>query len=135
MRAISIPLGLVLFVHSFVSNAAAGAGSSSACEKPTVVQQVVYCKKLELKASDQHVLQHVDKALQDYKANDKNMLATNRLPLAAPLFEKAQSSWAAFKEASCKAEYNYTGNGSLREIAYLDCLLAFNKKRVEQLSD
>ncbi|WP_158558922.1 lysozyme inhibitor LprI family protein [Rhodoferax lacus] len=103
------------------------------CESPTAGQQMVLCKRVALRISTQQVTDLFNQNMTEYQGNDRNILAKAHLPAAAPEFAKAQKSWTAYKEASCKAEYNYVGSGSLREIEYLDCLLEFNKRRLEEL--
>lgn len=134
MQAISPAIGLFLLLGSALSQSAEPVDMPDMCKAPTAGQQIVYCKAVELKTSNQRVGELFAKGLKDYRANDMEILSKNGLPLAAPDFKKSQTSWIAFKESSCKAEYNYTGRGTLREIEYLDCLLRFNKKRIEELS-
>ena len=131
-KATKALLGLFIAASCFCANAE---DLPQVCESPSAGQQIIFCKRMALQISTQHVADLFNHNMRDYQGNDRNILVKAHLPAAAPEFAKAQKSWLAYKDASCKAEYNYAGSGTLREIEYLDCLLEFNKRRVAELQN
>lgn len=133
MGVIKASIGHCLVFFCCVANATEVIDTATACKNPTAWQQIIFCKKVQLTSSEKKVQRAFSKSLNEYQMNDKKVLQKDNLPSAATHFEKAQRSWAVFKEESCKAEYNYAGDGQTREIEFLDCLLKFNQERIETL--
>lgn len=103
------------------------------CSNPIYMQQIVHCTQLTVDATNIELSRLVTHRIENFKKNDF-LLKKNHLPIATATFIKSQKLWAAYRDNACKADYLYLGDGELRKVDYLECLVNFNKTRIKDLS-
>lgn len=49
------------------------------------------------------------------------------------LLIEAQRAWVSFRDKDCKAAYTYFAAGTIRNIAFLDCMQSRAEQRIKEL--
>lgn len=86
----------------------------------------------------EHAESHLNKLLQavrsNYARNDES-LRTSGEPLASPFFEKAQTSWAMYRDNQCYSETYSMGEAAERYIFFWECMANVTESRTKELEE
>jgi uncharacterized protein YecT (DUF1311 family) len=95
---------------------------------------MTWCMSAEANVWDGYLNQEYQTARKWAKAADEIEAASfPNFAVRAEALLKAQRAWIAFRDAECGLEYAQWGAGSMRNIAYADCLMRMTAERALDL--